>query len=103
MAAYASKSLDFLHLSEASQLTLNHTMKAVQGVNEGLIATDKYQTDRDDGVILSIAMLAFSEVGFAAWSLFADDSADCSAVIAPLWQERCCATALDWLEGTGKT
>ncbi len=63
MAAYASKSLDFLHCSEASQLTLNHTMVAVRRVNKGLLATNQYQDDRDDGIILSIAMLAFAEVG----------------------------------------
>ena len=63
MVAYASKSLDFLRYSDASQLTLNHTMRAVQGVNEGLLATNQGQGDRDDGIILSIAMLAFAEVG----------------------------------------
>lgn len=63
MAAYASKSLDFLRCADASQLTLNHTMRAVQGVNEGLLATNQYQNDTDDGIILSIAMLAFAEVG----------------------------------------
>ena len=64
MTAYASKSLDFLRCSDASQLTLNHTMRAVQGVNEGLLATNQGQDDGDDGIILSIAMLAFAEVGF---------------------------------------
>ena len=64
MAAYASKSLDFLHSSEASQITLSHTMKAIQGVNEALIATHGYQSKEDDGMILSIALLAFGEVGF---------------------------------------
>lgn len=64
IAAYASKSLDFLHSSEASQLTLEHTMKAVQGVNKGLLATDKYPSQRDDDILLSIALLAFAEVGF---------------------------------------
>lgn len=64
MIAYASKSLDFLRCSDASSLTLNHTMRAVQGVNEGLLATNHGQDDRDDGVMLSIAMLAFAEVGF---------------------------------------
>lgn len=62
IAAFASKSLDFLRFSEASQLTLEYTMRAMQGVNEGLIATVKNQTDRDDGIIFSIAMLAFAEV-----------------------------------------
>lgn len=62
IAAFASKSLDYLHFSETSQLTLEHTMRAMQGVNEGLITTGKDQTDRDDGVILSIALLAFAEV-----------------------------------------
>ena len=65
MTAYASKSLDFLHCSvAASHLTLNHTMKAVQGVNQALLATNPGQDDRDDGVLLGIAMLAFAEVGF---------------------------------------
>ena len=63
MAAYASKSLDFLYYSEASQLTLNHTMRAIKGVNEGLVTTNHFQDDGDDGVILAIAMLAFAEVG----------------------------------------
>ena len=64
IAAYASKSLDFLHSSEASQPTLEHTMRAVQGVNKGLLATNKYPSDGDDDIILSIALLAFAEVGF---------------------------------------
>ena len=64
IAAYASKSLDFLHSSEASKPTLEHTMKAVQGVNQGLLATDKYTSEGDDDIILSIALLAFAEVGF---------------------------------------
>lgn len=62
VVAFASKSLDFLRFSEASQLTLEHTMRAVQGVNEGLNVTGKSQTDKDDGIILSIALLAFAEV-----------------------------------------
>lgn len=60
MTAYAPKSLDFLRCSNASQLTLNHTMKAVQGV----LATNQSQRGKADGIILSIAMLAFAEVGF---------------------------------------
>lgn len=63
IAAFASKSLDYLHFSETSQLTLEHTIRAMQGVNEGLIATGKDQADRDDEVIFSIALLAFAEVG----------------------------------------
>lgn len=63
MAAYASKSLDFLHCSDASQLTLNYTMRAVQGINAGLLVTSQGKYDRDDGIILSIAMLAFAEAG----------------------------------------
>ena len=64
MAAYASKSLDFVRHSGASQLTLTHTVRAIQGVNEGLLATNQNQADRDDGIIYSIAMLALAEVGF---------------------------------------
>ena len=64
IAAYASKSLDFLHSSEASQLTLEHTMRAVQGVNKGLLAANEYTSKGDDDIILSIALLAFAEVGF---------------------------------------
>ena len=63
MTAYASKSLDFLRCSDTSPLTLSHTVRAVQGVNESLLATSKGRDDRDDGVILAIAMLAFAEVG----------------------------------------
>ena len=64
VATLASKSLDFLHLSKASRLTLNHTMRAVQAVNEGLLAVNQYQTHRDDGVILAIVLLVYSEVCF---------------------------------------
>ena len=64
IAAYASKSLDFLHSSETSQLTLEHTLRAVQGVNKSLLAIDKYQSEADDDMIFSIALLAFGEVGF---------------------------------------
>ena len=39
-------------------------MRAIKGVNDVLITTHQYQDDRDDGVILAIAMLAFAEVGF---------------------------------------
>ena len=39
-------------------------MRAVRGVNEGLLATRQGPDDGDDGVILSIALLAFGEVGF---------------------------------------
>ena len=64
IAAYASKSLDFLHSSEASRPTLEYTMRAVQGVNKRLLATDSHRSDGDDDMILSIALLAFAEVGF---------------------------------------
>lgn len=64
MAAYASKSLDFLRCSDASQLTLKHTMRAVQGVNQDLLATNQGEEDSDDGVLLSISMLAYAEVCF---------------------------------------
>ena len=64
IAAYASKSLDFLHSSEPSQFTLDHTMRTVQRVNKRLLATDKYRSEGDDDMILSIALLAFAEVGF---------------------------------------
>ena len=64
IAAYASKSLDFLHSSEPSQLTLEHTMRTVQGVNQSLLTTDKYRSEGDDDMIMSIALLAFAEVGF---------------------------------------
>ena len=64
IAASASKSLDFLQSSEASRLTLEHTMRAVQGINKGLLATDRYPSERDNEIILSIALLAFAEVGF---------------------------------------
>ena len=64
IAAYASKSLDFLHSSEPSQLTLEHTMRTVQVVNKGLLATDTYRSEGYDDMILSIALLAFGEVGF---------------------------------------
>ena len=83
IAAYASKSLDFLRFSEASQLTLDHTMRAVQCVNEGLLATDTYQTERDDDVILSIALLAFAEVGFKKYSQ--NIGIDYNTLIASLW------------------
>ena len=64
IAAYASKSLDFLHSSEASHLTLEYTTRTVQDVNQGLLATDKHRTEGDDDIIMSIALLAFAEVGF---------------------------------------
>ena len=64
MTAYASKSLDSLRRSDTSPLTLSHTVRAVQGVNESLLTISKGRDDRDDGVILAIALLAFTEVGF---------------------------------------
>ena len=63
MTGYASKSLDFLRCSDTSPLTLSHTVRAVQGVNESLLTISRGQDDGDDGVILAIAMLAFAEVG----------------------------------------
>lgn len=39
-------------------------MRAVQAVNEGLLAINQYQTHRDDGVILTIVLLVYSEVRF---------------------------------------
>lgn len=87
MIAYASKSLDFLRCSDTSQITLNYTMRAVQGVNEGLLATNQGQDDRDDGIILSIAMLAFAEVGFDSQKILLKNNTDYDAVIAPLWPE----------------
>lgn len=64
MTAYASKSLDVLRRSDTSTLTLSHTMRAVQGVNESLLAISKGRDDRDNGVILAIALLAFAELRF---------------------------------------
>ena len=74
MAAYASKSLDFLYYAEASRLTLHHTMRAVKGVNDVLATTNQVQDDRDDGVILAIAMLAFAEVGFHLVASYTESS-----------------------------
>ena len=71
VATLASKSVDFLRLSKESRLTLNHTMRAVQAVNEGLLAINRYQTDRDDGIILAILLLVFSEVRFDASDILA--------------------------------
>ena len=85
MAAYASKSLDFLHCSEPTQPTVNHTMRAVRGVNEGLVAISKRVQDNEDGVIYSIAMLAAAEVGFKSWDGLAKHCADDITPIAPLW------------------
>ena len=100
MAAYASKSLDFLYYSKASQLTLNHTMRALKRVNEVLLTTHQFQDDRDDGVILAIAMLAFAEVGSHLSHVLTQSRVVNGTVIAPFWSERRCTTALDWLEGS---
>ena len=63
IAAYASKSLDFLHCSQPTKSTLDHTLNAIQSINEGLVTTSPRIYERDDGVVLSIALLAFAEVG----------------------------------------
>lgn len=39
-------------------------MRAVQAVNEDLLTIDQYWTHRNDGVILAIVLLVYSEVRF---------------------------------------
>ena len=60
-------------------------MKAVQGVNRGLLATHRGQNNRDDGIMLSIAMLAFAEVGFDCCNIAPETRVDDNAMTAPLW------------------
>ena len=47
-------------------------MRTVQGVNQSLLTTDKYHSEGDDDMIMSIALLAFAEVGFDKLRTFAE-------------------------------